>query len=176
MRSMALSLVLLLMGCLLAGAWPALAQPAGPLPPEAEQVLFVVDDSASMSAPAGDPDDPLASRWQMVQKAYPIWLERLGPEVLVGGVSLGGTCSAAPAMRLPVGTERQQLAAAIATTRPNGWTNLNTVPQSAPGLFASAVRGSKRIVLLSDGLNTCPPTGPTCDIARQLHRDHGIIH
>jgi len=60
------------------------------------------------------------------------------------------------------------------TMRPNGATNLNAALLAAPQAFAAGVRGSMRIVVLSDGLNTCRPQGSTCAIARDLHRTHGI--
>ena len=170
-----LAVVLLIAVRTLAHAVLALAQPAGTLPSEAEQVLFLVDDSASMTETAFDPDDPSASRWEVVQRVYPQWLERLGQDALIGAVSVGGSCSAKPPINLLVGTDRQQVAAGIASARPTGLTNLNATLKAAPGLFAPGVRGGKRIILLSDGLNSCPPRESTCEIARQLHRDHGIV-
>jgi hypothetical protein len=69
---------------------PALVQPRRTLPPEAAQALFLADDSASMTEIAGIPEGPRASRWQVVQHVISAGLERLGPDVLVGAVSVGG--------------------------------------------------------------------------------------
>jgi hypothetical protein len=168
------AIVPLLLGAWLVSVRPALAQPSSVLPPEAEQVLFLVDNSASMTERAFDPDQPAASRWEVLQRAYPQWLARLAPDVLVGALSVGGACGAPPAIRLPVGTARAQVTAAIDATRPSGWTNLNAALQAVPDLFAPGVRGGKRLILLSDGRNTCPPHGSTCAIARDLRRQHGI--
>lgn len=154
---------------------PALAQSQGGLPAEAEQVLFLIDDSSSMTGTAFDPTNPRASRWEVLQKVTPQWLARLGPETLVGALSVGGSCAAPPTINLPVGTERARLAAAIASAQPNGATNLNAALKSAPALFAPGVRGGKRIILISDGVNSCWPHESTCEIARALHQQHGII-
>lgn len=164
--------LVLLLG--IAGADAVSAQPVRALPAEAAQVLFLVDESGSMTELARDPAQPTASRWDIVRQVYPQWLARLDPEVLVGVASLGGACGAPPALHLPVGSERTQVATALDTLRPPGATNLNAALLAAPQAFAAGVRGSKRIVLLSDGLNTCPPQGSTCAIARDLHHTHGI--
>lgn len=157
-----------------AGADVVSAQPVRVLPAEATQVLFLVDESSSMTELARDPAQPTASRWEILRQVYPQWLARLDPEVLVGVSSVGGACGSPPALTLPVGTDRTQVATAIDTIRPHGATNLNAALLATPPRFASGVRGSKRIVLLSDGLNTCAPQGSTCAIARDLHRTHGI--
>jgi len=164
----------LLVGLLLVRAASAPAQSGG-LPPEAAQVLFLIDDSASMTETAFDPSAPQASRWEVLGRVFPQWRKRLGRETLVGALSVGGGCGAPPAIRLPVGTDRTRLATEIAHAQPHGNTNLNAALLASPGLFAPGVRGSKRIILLSDGLNTCPPHRSTCDIAQELHSDHGII-
>jgi hypothetical protein len=167
--------ITLLIAALSATASFALAQQSGALPQEAEQVLFLLDDSGSMTATAFDPTDPSTSRWEVVQRVYPQWLERLGQDTLVGAVSVGGACGSSPPINLPVGTDRQQVTAAISSARPTGATNLNAALKAAPGFFAPGVRGGKRIILLSDGLNSCVPTDSTCEIAKQLHQDHGIV-
>ncbi len=167
--------ILTTVGLLLAWEGVALAQDGKALPPEAEQVLFLIDDSLSMMETAFDPDHPSASRWEVLQQAYPQWLEHLGPETLVGALSVGGLCGSPPPISLPVGPDRTRVTNAISSARPLGWTNLNATLKAAPDLFVPSVRGSKRIILLSDGLNTCPPKGSTCEIARELHRDHGIV-
>lgn len=169
-----LMVLVLLLSLGRAGADAVGAQPVRALPAEAAQVLFLVDESSSMTELARDPAQPTASRWEILRQMYPQWLARLDPEVLVGVSSVGGACGAPPALNLPVGTDRTQVATALDTMRPNGATNLNAALLAAPPRFASGVRGSKRIVLLSDGLNTCAPRGSTCAIARDLHRTHGI--
>ena len=174
MPSTAFVFLVLLLSLGLLGGGAVGAQPVRALPGEAIQVLFLVDDSSSMTELARDPAQPTASRWEILRQVYPQWLGRLDADVLVGVSSLGGACGAQPALNLPVGTDRTQVAAAIQTIQPSGMTNLNAALLAAPQRFASGVRGSKRLVLLSDGLNTCHPQGSTCAIARDLHRTHGI--
>lgn len=167
-------LILALIGLLHADAAKAQAQ-SGSLPPEAEQVLFLIDDSWSMTETAFDPNAPRASRWELLQRVFPQWMNRLGQKTLVGALSVGGECGEPPAISLPVGSDRTSITEAIAKAQPHGNTNLNAALLAAPGLFAPGVRGSQRIILLSDGINSCAPHRPTCEIAQELHRDHGII-
>ena len=171
-RTSVLVLVLLLIG--FAGADAVSAQHGRTLPAEAQQVLFLIDQSDSMTERARDPAQPSASRWDLLLQVYPQWLARFDPEVLVGVSSVGGACGAPPALHLPVGSDRTRVATALDTLRPHGATNLNAALLAAPQAFAAGVRGSKRLVVLSDGLNTCPPQGSTCAIARELHRTHHI--
>jgi len=145
------------------------------LPQEAEQVLFIIDDSASMTEIAFAPNAPKATRWEVLQRVFPEWLDGLGPDTLVGALSVGGECGDPPAIKLPVGTDRKLIAAEVAKARPHGDTSLNAALEETPKFFAPWVRGSKRIVLLSDGLNNCPPNKSTCEIAKELHKNHGII-
>ncbi len=170
----ACQILISIIGLLLLDVAKAQAQSRA-LPPEAEQVLFLIDDSASMTETAFDPSAPQASRWEVLGRVFPQWMQRLGRETLVGALSVGGECGAPPAVRLPVGTDRTRLATEIAKAQPHGNTNLNAALLASPGLFAPGVRGSKRIILLSDGLNTCQPHRSTCEIAQELKRDHGII-
>ena len=141
---------------------------------ESEQVLFLVDDSGSMAEPGFDPTRPTKTRWELVQEAYPQWLGRLAPDDLTGLVTVGGECNAAPGISIPVGSEQIRIEAALKTLRPGGSTKLNAVLQSTPSLFNLGVGGRKRVVLLSDGLNTCEPNRSTCEIARDLHTRYGI--
>jgi hypothetical protein len=159
---------------LLAGAAPPSRGQQG-RPREAEQVLFLVDDSSSMGEPAYAPGAPAGSRWEIVQQTFPGWLSRLDAGTMVGAVSVGGPCGAAPAISLPTGSERARVLGAVSAAHPGGMTNLNAVLMETPARFDVSVRGGKRVILLSDGENSCAPSGSTCDIARALHRDHGIV-
>lgn len=142
---------------------------------QSDQVVFLIDDSSSMTEPGFDPDRPDASRWELVQEAYPKWLGKLAPDALTGLVTVGGDCNASPGISMPVQLDRSQLQTALQKLSPNGSTKLNAVLESAPALFNDKITGTKRIVLLSDGLNTCAPLRSTCEIARDLHAKHGII-
>ena len=151
-----------------------LTQTSNGLPIEAQQALFIIDNSQSMTERGFDPGDPLASRWEILKRVYPQWLDRLEKDILVGVVAIGGSCGSKPGLKLPVGTERTVVATALDTIKPDGNTNLNATLKAAPELFPKGVQGSKRIILLSDGLNTCYPDESTCEIVRELHKDHDI--
>jgi hypothetical protein len=147
---------------------------AGPAD-EGEQVVFVIDDSSSMTEAVADPQGSGArSRWELVQHAYPEWINRLGRSVRVGAVSVGGGCGSPPAIRFPAGADTNEIAAALRRTVPAGQTKLNAALEAAPDLFDKGVRGQRKLVVLSDGLNTCPPAADTCELAKRLFRDHGI--
>lgn len=144
-------------------------------PPEAEQVLFLIDNSSSMDERGFDPAEPFATRWEIARKVFPRWLERIESTVLVGAVSVGGACGSPPSIDLPVGSDRSRVAEVFNATSPNGATNLNAVLKNTPSYFSKGTQGKKRIILLSDGMNTCEPKESTCEIVRQLYKDHGII-
>lgn len=146
----------------------------GNLPSQASQVVFLIDDSSSMAELALDPKYPNATRWDVVKRVYPEWVKRLGKDTLVGGRSLGGSCAGSPVINFAVGTDLSTLINSVNLTQPNGATNLNAALQAAPSLFSFNVKGSKHIVVLSDGLNSCSPEGSTCDIVRDLYTKHGI--
>ena len=99
-------------------AWPAYATPAStqshsPVPEE--QVLFLIDDSASMSQRAFALPTSKLSRFGAVQRAYPEWLARLDhQQVRIGTRSIGGACGSPPRINLPVGSDPRELAKALA--------------------------------------------------------------
>jgi len=144
-------------------------------PPSAEfdQELFLIDDSSSMNDRALDPQNPALTRWDLVNRVLPVWLSRLDSGVQVGAVSIGGGCGETPTIELPVGSDRAAVLAALGSARPHGSTNLNTVLRAAPSLFKLDAAGSKHILLLSDGADTCAPDS-TCAIARELNERYGI--
>jgi VWA domain-containing protein len=142
---------------------------------EREQILFIIDSSSSMTEPSGYPEDPKASRWQVVQRLAPEWLSRIPDDTLVGAVSVGGDCESAPSINLSAGANRAQIAAAIANGVPSGGTPLNAMLKATPSMFAANIQGSKKVVVFSDGMNTCLPDEPTCEIVRELHAKYGIV-
>lgn len=157
---------------------PAVQQPAPAVQPvslgEAEQMLFLIDNSGSMTSPVNDPENPGLSRWQLVQHLAPRWMAMIKPEVLVGAVSVGGSCESPPAFRFPVGADRTQVLSAVSAAAPEGGTPLNRILKLTPSLFNLSLKGKKRILLFSDGLNSCAPGESTCEIVRALRNDYGI--
>lgn len=141
---------------------------------ETNQVVFIIDDSSSMVELALDPQHPNATRWDVVKQVYPQWVDRLGKDTLVGSRSVGGSCEGSPIVNFPVGTDKVTLVNFVNGMQPNGATNLNAALQATPALFDLTIRGSKHIIILSDGMNTCSPIGSTCDIVRDLYVKYGI--
>lgn len=138
-------------------------------------VMFVIDNSGSMQDPSFEPPDDDKSRWEVVVDALPRWLGKLPPEALVGGYSIGGGCGSLPSIRIPIGSPPQNLIKAAGQTSPEGDTNLNAILYISPGLFPEdPTCTSKRIVLASDGANSCPPMISTCDLVEGLSTQHGI--
>lgn len=171
MKKFCVSVTMLLRAGLLfgdhAGAAPVKVENVG-------ELAFVIDCSSSMLTKGGDPAQPRASRWELVQQAYPKWLERLPATVRVGALSVSGFCAPGQQFRFPAGSDRDRISSAVQQASPQGSTPLNAALREAPSLFDKTVPGEKRIVLLSDGENSCPPDVSTCDLIKELRRDHGI--
>ena len=66
--------ILAIVGLLLPCANFVQASNGGSMPQEAEQVLFILDDSSSMTETAFDPNEPKATRWEVLQRVFPQWL------------------------------------------------------------------------------------------------------
>lgn len=137
-----------------------------------EEVLFLVDSSSSMTSSAQLNGESDLTRWDMLQIAFPQWLDRFPPGA-VGVVDVGGSCGDSPRQEYAIGTSHRRLTEAVAGTMAGGETNLNRMLEKSIEYF-DAPRGKRRVVILSDGGNTCPPQRSTCDIARALHRVHGV--
>lgn len=138
-----------------------------------EEVLFLVDSSSSMMSPAELGGENRYTRWEVVQKVFPEWVRRLPPWADVGVIDVGGSCGDSPRQEYPIGTSQQRLKKAIADTVADGETNLNRMLERSVEYF-NAPQGKRRVVILSDGGNTCPPLRSTCDIARDLYQVHGV--
>lgn len=144
--------------------------------PAVEQVVFMVDTSRSMSEPAFGFWGWLSgtSRWDLVVEAFPTWLERVDTSTEIGAISVGGSCGSTPQIQVPVSANPSHIHGIIDDIQPTGKTPLNANLLSSPELFRHAPGKKKRIVLFSDGLNTCRPRRDTCHIAKWLHKEHNI--
>ena len=158
----------LLIMALLSGALPALAQATAP---EAPQVVFLIDHSGSMTERAfgGMP----MSRWDVVKQSVPEWLNRLPADALVGMATVGGACGRPPVAWRRVSGSRDDVLNTLNQLSPNGQTPLNAVLERIPELFLTGA-GPRKVVLLSDGGNSCAPQRNTCDLARELYAKHRI--
>ncbi|MER7404951.1 VWA domain-containing protein [Streptomyces sp. NPDC000070] len=161
-----------LLAALTAGlAFPAGAVAGEPTGQDAPKVDLVLDVSGSMRARDIDGQ----SRMAAAKQAFNEVLDATPEEVELGIRTLGAdypgddrkTGCKDTAQLYPVGPlDRTEAKTAVATLSPTGWTPIG------PALLKAADDldggdGSKRIVLISDGEDTCAPLDP-CEVAREI--------
>ncbi|MEV6105120.1 VWA domain-containing protein [Streptomyces sp. NPDC051940] len=160
---------------LLAALTAGVAVPSAALADEttatAPKVDLVLDVSGSMRARDIDGE----SRMAAAKQAFAEVLDATPEEVQLGIRTLGAnypgddrkTGCKDTASLFPVGPlDRTEAKAAVATLSPTGWTPIG------PALLKAAEdleggEGSKRIVLITDGEDTCAPLDP-CEVAREI--------
>ncbi|MFI7412084.1 VWA domain-containing protein [Streptomyces sp. NPDC049627] len=160
---------------LLAALAAGMVFPAGAVADEttatAPKVDLVIDVSGSMRAKDIDGQ----SRMAAAKQAFNEVLDATPEEVQLGIRTLGAnypgddrrTGCKDTAQLYPVGPlDRTEAKTAVATLTPTGWTPIG------PALLKAADdldggEGSKRIVLISDGEDTCAPLDP-CEVAREI--------
>ncbi|ANB09394.1 alpha-1-antitrypsin [Streptomyces ambofaciens] len=161
-----------LVAALAAGiALPAGAAAGEPAGEDAPKVDLVLDVSGSMRTR----DIDGGTRMAAAKQAFNEVLDATPEEVRLGIRTLGAdyrgddrrTGCKDTARLYPVGPlDRTEAKTAVATLAPTGWTPIG------PALLAAADDldggdGSKRIVLISDGEDTCAPLDP-CEVAREI--------
>ncbi|MFE1291761.1 VWA domain-containing protein [Streptomyces sp. NPDC058751] len=152
-----------------------IAFPAGAVADEttalAPKVELLLDVSGSMRARDIDGE----SRMSAAKQAFNEVLDATPQEVQLGIRTLGAnyrgddrkTGCKDTAQLYPVGTlDRTEAKTAVATLSPTGWTPIG------PALLKAAEdldggEGTRRIVLISDGEDTCQPLDP-CQVAREI--------
>ncbi|MGY6021275.1 VWA domain-containing protein [Streptomyces spinosirectus] len=152
-------------------AFPAAAsagEPAGEAHPKVDLVL---DVSGSMRAR----DIDGGSRMAAAKQAFNEVLDATPEDVRLGIRTLGAnypgedrrTGCKDTAQLYPVSSlDRTEAKTAVATLSPTGWTPIGpALLKAADDLGTDA--GSKRIVLISDGEDTCAPLDP-CEVAREI--------
>ncbi|MEG3626821.1 VWA domain-containing protein [Streptomyces poriticola] len=161
---------------LLAAVTAGLAFPAGaaagePTGDDAPQVDLVLDVSGSMRTRDIDGQ----SRMAAAKQAFNEVLDATPEEVRLGIRTLGAdyagddrkTGCKDTAQLYPVGPlDRTEAKTAVATLVPTGWTPIGPALLAAAEDFRGGT-GSKRIVLISDGEDTCAPLDP-CEVAREI--------
>ncbi|MCI0384464.1 VWA domain-containing protein [Streptomyces sp. CNQ085] len=163
------------LGVLLAVLAAGLVFPAGAVADEtaadAPKVNLVIDVSGSMRAR----DIDGRSRMAAAKQAFNEVLDATPEEVRLGIRTLGAdypgddreTGCKDTAQLYPVGPlDRTEAKAAVATLAPTGWTPIGPALLKAAGDLDGGT-GSKRIVLISDGEDTCAPLDP-CEVAREI--------
>ncbi|MGR6973618.1 VWA domain-containing protein [Streptomyces cynarae] len=138
---------------------------------DAPKVDLVLDVSGSMRAR----DIDGGSRMAAAKQAFNEVLDATPEEVQLGIRTLGAnypgndrrTGCKDTAQLYPVGPlNRTEAKTAVATLQPTGWTPIGPALLKAAGDLDGG-NGSKRIVLISDGEDTCAPLDP-CEVAREI--------
>ncbi|WP_324786899.1 VWA domain-containing protein [Streptomyces sp. H51] len=161
-----------LLAALTAGlAFPTAAAAGEPTGENAPKVDLVLDVSGSMRTR----DIDGGTRMAAAKQAFNEVLDATPEEVQLGIRTLGAdyagndkrTGCKDTAQLYPVGPlDRTEAKTAVATLSPTGWTPIGpALLKAADDLGADA--GSKRIVLISDGEDTCAPLDP-CEVAREI--------
>ncbi|MER7007332.1 VWA domain-containing protein [Dactylosporangium sp. NPDC000555] len=148
---------------------PAFAEE--PEPNEPPKVELVLDVSGSMRAN----DIGGRSRISVAQQAFNEVVDALPDETQLGIRVLGATYQGKDKAEgckdtqqiVPVGrVDRTAAKAAIATLRPTGFTPVGLALRAAAQDLGTG-GSTRRIVLITDGEDTCAPPDP-CDVAREL--------
>ncbi|MFF3462492.1 VWA domain-containing protein [Streptomyces sp. NPDC002619] len=160
---------------LLAALTAGIACPVGAVADETDQaapkVELVLDVSGSMRA--ADIDG--GTRMAAAKQAFNEVLDATPEEVQLGIRTLGANyrgndrktgCKDTEQL-YPVGPlDRTEAKTAVATLQPTGWTPIGPALQQAAGDLEGG-DGTRRIVLISDGEDTCQPLDP-CEVAREI--------
>ncbi|MFD7938774.1 VWA domain-containing protein [Streptomyces sp. NPDC054950] len=160
---------------LLAALTAGIAFPAGAVADEttatAPKVDLVLDVSGSMRTKDMDGGTRMAA----AKQAFNEVLDATPENVLLGIRTLGAnypgddqkTGCKDTAQLYPVGPlDRTEAKTAVATLSPTGWTPIGPALLKAADDLDGGT-GSKRIVLISDGEDTCAPLDP-CEVAREI--------
>jgi len=161
-----------LLAALTAGiAFPAGAVADEPAGASAPKVDLVLDVSGSMRAR----DIDGRSRMAAAKQAFNEVLDATPEEVRLGIRTLGANyrgddrrtgCKDTEQL-YPVGPlDRTEAKTAVATLSPTGWTPIGPALLKAADDLEGG-EGSRRIVLISDGEDTCAPLDP-CEVAREI--------
>ncbi|RSS78921.1 VWA domain-containing protein [Streptomyces sp. WAC06614] len=160
-----------LLAALTVGLSPTTAAAGEPTAKEPPKVELVLDVSGSMRAT----DIDGKSRMAAAKQAFNEVIDAVPDDVRLGIRTLGATypgddrqlgCKDTKQL-YPVGTlNRTEAKTAVATLAPTGWTPIG------PALLAAADdlgggNATRRIVLITDGEDTCAPLDP-CEVARDI--------
>ncbi|MFD3627628.1 VWA domain-containing protein [Streptomyces sp. NPDC058698] len=161
-----------LLAALTAGlVFPAGAAADEPAGQDAPKVNLLLDVSGSMRAKDIDGQ----SRMAAAKQAFNEVLDATPEEVQLGIRTLGADYAGDDrkegckdtAQLYPVGPlDRTEAKTAVATLVPTGWTPIGPALLKAADDLEGG-EGSKRIVLISDGEDTCAPLDP-CEVAREI--------
>ncbi|WP_411151167.1 VWA domain-containing protein [Streptomyces sp. A30] len=160
-----------LLAALTAGiAFPVAALAGEPTGGATPQVDLVLDVSGSMRTRDIDGGTRMAAAKQAFNEVLDATPEDVDLGIRTLGANYPGddqkTGCKDTAQLYPVGPlDRTEAKTAVATLAPTGWTPIGPALLKAAGDFDGD--GSKRIVLISDGEDTCAPLDP-CEVAREI--------
>ncbi|MFG2696276.1 VWA domain-containing protein [Kitasatospora sp. NPDC051984] len=173
-RGAALLGALTIVGATVLVGFPAYADEPGAPPAaatEAPKVDLILDGSGSMRTA----DIQGKSRIAVAQQSINEVIDALPDETEFGLRTLGATYPGADQKEgckdtkqlFPVGkTNKVEAKTAVATVRPTGWTPIGVALRAAAQDLGTGPT-TRRIVLITDGEDTCAPPDP-CDVAREL--------
>jgi Ca-activated chloride channel homolog len=160
----------------LPAAGPALAADgADDMPAQSAQDAPKVDLVLDVSGSMRTRDIDGGSRMAAAKRAFDEVLDATPEEVRLGIRTLGANYPGDDrkvgcrdtAQLYPVGPlDRTDAKTAVATLAPTGWTPIGPALQKAAGDLKGG-DGSRRIVLITDGEDTCQPLDP-CEVARDI--------
>ncbi|MDI5965639.1 VWA domain-containing protein [Streptomyces sp. SL13] len=137
------------------------------------KVELVLDVSGSMSARDIDGQ----SRMSAAKQAFDDVLNAVPPGVELGIRTLGanypgnnrqvGCKDTAQLYPVSDHLDRTEAETAVATLQPTGWTPIGPALEKAADDLQGGGNGSRRIVLITDGEDTCQPLDP-CQVARDI--------
>ncbi|AJC53764.1 VWA domain-containing protein [Streptomyces sp. 769] len=160
-----------LLAAMTVGLSPTPASAGEPVPGAAPKVELTLDVSGSMRARDIDGQ----SRMAAAKQAFNEVLDAVPKDVQLGIRTLGATypgndrqvgCKDTKLL-YPVGPlDRTEAKTAVATLVPTGWTPIGPALQAAAEDLKGG-DGQRRIVLITDGEDTCQPLDP-CQVARDI--------
>ncbi|WP_406221302.1 VWA domain-containing protein [Streptomyces canus] len=161
-----------LLAALTAGiAFPVAAVAGEPTGQATPQVDLVLDVSGSMRTADIDGGTRMAAAKQAFNEVLDATPEEMQLGIRTLGANYPGdnqkTGCKDTAQLYPVSTlDRTEAKTQVATLSPTGWTPIGPALLKAAGDFTDGA-SSKRIVLISDGEDTCAPLDP-CEVAREI--------
>lgn len=146
-------------------------------PQGATNILFIEDSSGSMAGKAG-----AETKIEAAKTALKKYIDNLGAEIKAGLMVYGhkGSNSAADKavscagidLLYPIGVvDKASFKAQVETFKPTGWTPIADSFKKAQAAFSGYETGNNKIILVSDGIETC--SGDPCKVAAEL-KNSGI--
>lgn len=139
---------------------------------EFDEVVLMIDISGSMRVHSLSKKE--FTRYRIMKNLVYALLNNLNSHVLVGAISVGGTCEQQPSMKLATSKNRKLLSTTLSSLKADGHTPVNNALKHIPELFQSDA--NKRAVLfITDGMESCAPES-TCELSAWLGSQNIELH